>query len=230
MSSKLTQQLPRILVLDVNETLLDVNALRPFFEGFFGDGEVLKEWFARTLLYSQTVTQTNTYADFATIARLAIEMTAKIHAVQWSEADTASILTAMKSLPAHPEVPGALQRLHQNGFPLVALTNSSQSVAEAQMHSADLAHLCERIFSVDAVRKFKPHPKPYHYVAKQLNAKTSEMVMIAAHPWDLMGAKAAGCEVAFLERPGASWFALSPEPQISATTLDELATRLISRE
>ena len=230
MSSKLTQQLPRILVLDVNETLLDVNALRPFFEGFFGDGEVLKEWFARTLLYSQTVTQTNTYADFATIARLAIEMTAKIHAVQWSEGNTASILNAMKSLPAHPEVPGALQRLRQNGFRLVALTNSSQSVAEAQMHSACLAHLCERIFSVDAVRKFKPHPEPYHYVAKQLNVETSEMVMIAAHPWDLMGAKAAGLEVAFVERPGSSWFALSPEPQISAATLDELATRLISRE
>lgn len=111
-SSKLTQQRPHILVLDVNETLLDVNALRPFFERFFGDGDVLKEWFARTLLYSQTVTQTNNYVDFATVARLAIEMTAKIHAVQWSEADTAFILTAMKSLPTHPDVPGALQHLH----------------------------------------------------------------------------------------------------------------------
>lgn len=230
MSSKLTQQRPHILVLDVNETLLDVNALRPFFERFFGDGDVLKEWFTRTLLYSQTVTQTNNYADFATVARLAIEMTAKIHAVQWSEADTAFILTAMKSLPTHPDVPGALQHLHQNGFRLVTLTNSSQSVAEAQIHSANLAHLCEQIFSVDAVRKFKPHPEPYHYVAKELNVKTSEMVMIAAHPWDLMGAKAAGCEVAFVERSGTSWFALSPKPELFATNLSELATRLISRE
>ncbi|HVB55472.1 MAG TPA: haloacid dehalogenase type II [Candidatus Acidoferrales bacterium] len=230
MSSKPTHQLPRILVLDVNETLLDVNTLRPFFERFFGDGDVLKEWFARTLLYSQTVTQTNNYVDFSTVARLALEMTAKIHGVQCHEADTASILDAMKSLPAHPEVPGALQRLRQDGFRLVTLTNSSQSVAEAQMHSADLAHLCERIFSVDAVRKFKPHPEPYHYVAKQLNVKTSEMVMIAAHPWDLMGAKAAGLEVGFVKRPGASWFALSPMPELSASTLDELATRLITRE
>ncbi len=38
MSLKLTRQRPHILVLAVNETLLDVNALRPFFERFFGDG------------------------------------------------------------------------------------------------------------------------------------------------------------------------------------------------
>lgn len=54
-----------ILVFDVNETLLDVNALRPQFERIFNDPGVLKLWFAQMLLYSQTVTQTGEYADSA---------------------------------------------------------------------------------------------------------------------------------------------------------------------
>lgn len=52
-----------ILVFDVNETLLDVNALRPQFELIFNDPGVLKQWFAQMLLYSQAMTQTGEYAD-----------------------------------------------------------------------------------------------------------------------------------------------------------------------
>ncbi len=230
MLSKTELPQSRILALDVNETLLDVNALRPHFQRIFGNGSVLKEWFTQMLLYAQSVTLAGTFVDFTTLARCAMELAANIHAVQLSEADETSILNAIKILPAHPDVSDALQRLRQNGFRLVTLTNSTQSTVEAQMHSAGLAPLFERMFSIDAVKKYKPHPDTYHYVAKQLNVKTSEMVMIAAHPWDLMGAKAAGCGVAFVERPGASWFYSSPKPELSATNLNELAARLISRE
>jgi 2-haloacid dehalogenase len=63
-----------ILVFDVNETLLDVNALRPQFERIFKDAGVLKQWFAQMLLYSQTLTQTGEYADFGKVGRAALEM------------------------------------------------------------------------------------------------------------------------------------------------------------
>ena len=35
----------RVIVFDVNETLLDLRALRPQFERVFGDGDVLYRWF-----------------------------------------------------------------------------------------------------------------------------------------------------------------------------------------
>jgi 2-haloacid dehalogenase len=220
---------PRTVVLDVNETLLDVNALRPHFERIFKNIGVLKEWFTHMLLYSQAVTTTGDYVDFTTLARHTMEMMARIHRVPLKETDIASVLNAIKTLPAHPDVSGALQRLHQNGFRLVTLTNSTQSAVESQMHAAGLSPLFERMFSVDSVKKYKPHPETYNYVAKQLNANPSELTMVAAHPWDLMGAKAAGYEVAFVERPGTSWFHISPKPEISGPTLADIATQLISR-
>ena len=39
----------RIIVFDVNETLLDVGALAPQFERLFGDRAVLQEWFTNVV-------------------------------------------------------------------------------------------------------------------------------------------------------------------------------------
>ncbi len=222
-----SRQFP-ILVFDVNETLLDLNALRPSFERVFGSGEVLREWFTQTLLYSQTMTLTGHYADFAAVARHSLEMTARTHAVQLNEEAVASIFATMRTLPTHQEVPGALRRLRQAGFRMIALTNSSQSMAEAQMLSAGLTATFERIISVDAIRKYKPFPGVYRHLAVESTVNTSQLTMIAAHPWDLMGARAAGCNVAYIERPSTPWFDLVPKPKIAGRNLDEVATQLMS--
>jgi len=51
--------------------------------------------------------------------------------------------------------------------------------------------------------------------------------MIAAHSWDLMGARAVGCEVAFLERKDVGWFPLTPSPSLMAANLQELASKIL---
>lgn len=219
-----------ILVFDVNETLLDVKVLRPDFERIFHDGAVLKEWFAQMLLYSQTVTQAGEYADFGKLARAALQMVAEIQHASPTEQDVAALINHMRSLPPHPDVLSGLQLLHGKQFYIVALTNSAEEAAKEQIKHAGLQDMFERVFSVDAVRKYKPAAEPYRYVAEELGVNTSELTMIAAHPWDLIGAKAAGCEVAFLQRPGTAWFPLTPKPLLSAHDLPELAKQLIARE
>jgi 2-haloacid dehalogenase len=44
------------LVFDVNETLLDLETLTPHFARIFGDGGVMREWFAQLILYSEALT------------------------------------------------------------------------------------------------------------------------------------------------------------------------------
>ena len=46
----------RIIVFDVNETLLDVGALAPQFLRLFGNAGVVQEWFSNVVLYSQVAT------------------------------------------------------------------------------------------------------------------------------------------------------------------------------
>ena len=43
-------EMARVIVFDVNETLLDLHALEPQFTDVFGDARVLEEWFANVLL------------------------------------------------------------------------------------------------------------------------------------------------------------------------------------
>jgi 2-haloacid dehalogenase len=44
-----------VLIFDVNETLLDLDALAPHFERiFFGRSNVLREWLAQLILYSHS--------------------------------------------------------------------------------------------------------------------------------------------------------------------------------
>src|SRR5688572_13395340 len=74
---------PRIIVFDVNETLLDVGALAPQFERIFGDRVVLQEWFTNVVLYSQTLTIAGPYTDFEGIARACLEITAQARLESW---------------------------------------------------------------------------------------------------------------------------------------------------
>jgi len=66
----------RVLVFDVNETMLDLGALAPHFARVFGRADVLQEWFSSVLLYSNVVTVAGPYADFGAVGGAALDMVA----------------------------------------------------------------------------------------------------------------------------------------------------------
>ena len=96
--------MPRVIVCDVNETLLDVGALEPYFKSAFRDGRVLQEWFSTVLLYSEVVTLAGPYSDFGSIGGAALDMVAAGRGVKLSDVDRNRILQGMRTLPAHPDV------------------------------------------------------------------------------------------------------------------------------
>ncbi|MBI3494293.1 MAG: haloacid dehalogenase type II [Acidobacteria bacterium] len=222
--------MPRIIVFDVNETLLDVSALEPHFVRMFGDARVLREWFSTLLLYSEVATLAGPYADFPAIGRAALDMTAMSRGVRLSDEDRGRILDGMLTLPAHPEAPAGLQRLRDAGLRLVALTNSSPTVVDAQLRNAGLATFFERAFSVESVRRFKPAPEPYRFVAKELGVETGGLRMVAAHAWDIVGAMRAGCAGAFVARPGKVLYPLAPPPDIVGPDLRAVADQIVAAE
>src|SRR5881397_3546399 len=124
----MTAQRDRVLVFDVNETLLDLGALDPHFARVFGDAAVRREWFATMLQSALLLTVTGPYFDFGSHFRAALALTAEKRGVTVSEADEKAILGAVRKLPAHPEVRASLTRLRAAGFRVAALTNSTGQV------------------------------------------------------------------------------------------------------
>jgi 2-haloacid dehalogenase len=220
----------RIIVFDVNETMLDVNALGPQFQRVFGDARVGQEWFSNVVLYSQVTTIAGPYVDFGTIARASLEMTAAARAVALAPADRDGILRGLVSLPAHPDVRDGLQSLRSAGFRLVTLTNSAPAAVAQQLKNAGIDAYFERSFSVDAVKKFKPAPDVYRLVASELHIDVSQMRLVAAHAWDVLGAMRAGCSAGFIARPGKALYPLADKPDIVGPTLREVAAEIIKRD
>ena len=219
-----------VLVFDVNETLLDLRGLDEPFEQVFGDLTVRGEWFQQLLQSALTSTVTGAYADFGTIGRAALAMVGRRRGRQLTAGEIDQILGAVKRLPPHPEVREALERLREGGYRLATLTNSTATVAQAQLENAGLAPLFERTFSADAVRRLKPAPDAYRLAARELDVDLGRMRLVAAHAWDVAGALHAGCLAAFVARPGMVLDPLAPSPDIMGADLGEISDALLATD
>jgi 2-haloacid dehalogenase len=217
-------------LFDVNETLLDLGALDPHFERAFGDAGVRQSWFQQVLQSALVATVTGVYSDFGAVGAAALDMTAERQGVRLSEEDRLSILGGMRGLPPHPEVPAALDLLRDAGLRIAALTNNTAEVAEAQLANAGLSDRFEKILSADTVRRLKPAPEPYRAAAQALGVETSQVRLVAAHAWDVIGAMRAGCAAAFVARPGMVLDPLAGPPDVVGADLSAVATSMIAAE
>jgi 2-haloacid dehalogenase len=220
----------RVIVCDVNETLLDIGALGPVFSSAFGDSRVVHEWFTTVLLYSEVATLAGPYYEFATIGAAALDMTAAARGVRLTADNRTRILQGMLSLPPHPEVSDGLGMMRDAGLRIVTLTNSAPAAVERQLAHAGLTPFFERVFSVDTVRKFKPAADVYRSVADSLALSPDRLRMVAAHGWDVSGALQAGYAAAFVARPGKVLYPLGPQPDIIAPDFREAARQIIAAE
>lgn len=220
----------RVIVFDVNETLLDLGALDRHFRGAFGDAMVRGEWFGQVIELALAATASNAYFAFGVIADAALTMVASRRAVALSDKDRAAILGALRALPPHPDVRPALDRLATAGLRLAALTNSTTDAIEAQLRHAGLRDYFEQVLSVDRVRRLKPAPETYRLAASSLAVALGEIRLVAAHDWDIAGALRAGCAAAFVSRPGKVLDPLAPPPDVVGPDLGAVAEQIIAIE
>ena len=218
-----------VLVFDVNETLLDIDTLGPYFERIFGDAHVLRTWFGELVTYSMTLTLSGYYVDFSTLGRAVLHMIGEIRGVVPTDDDAQSLAEAMRTMPAHPDVAPGLRRLEAAGYRLVTLTNSPhQPNVASPLDNSGLSEHFERQFTVDTLGVFKPSIHLYRRVAAELEVDVSECMMVAAHTWDTIGAQGAGMRGALITRPGNAPLVASgiPQPSLIARDLNDLADRL----
>jgi 2-haloacid dehalogenase len=222
--------LVRTLVFDVNETLLDMRPLDMVFAGIFGRTAVREMWFTLLLQRAFSTTLTGPYRTFSDLARSTLYMIAAKRGVTIADAQVEQVLRTIERLPPYPDVPDALQTLHEAGFRMIVLSNSSKKTLDAQLANAGLTHYFERVFSVDAVERYKPDPAAYRFVARELACETTNLRLVSVHAWDIEGALRAGCEAAFVARPGAVLDPQSDPPGVTGADMDEVSIELLGCE
>ena len=107
-----------VIVFDVNETLLDLDALHPTLDRVFGDPAALRLWFAHLITYSEALTLAGVYVPFTDIGAAVLRMLAATREITIRDEDAAELTDRFATMPPHPEVPAALRRLRKHGFRL----------------------------------------------------------------------------------------------------------------
>ncbi len=219
---------PKVLFFDVNETLLDLSPMRASVgEALGGRDDLLPLWFSTMLHYSLVDSATGRYHGFGQIGVAALQMVAESNGIAITEEQARkAIVTPLRSLPPHPDVRKGLQALKDQGYRLVSLTNSSNAGVETQFRNAGLTAFFERRLSVEDIRLYKPHLDAFAWAAREMGIAPEEGMLIAAHGWDVAGARAAGMQAAFVTRPGKVLYPLALEPTLVVADINDLAARL----
>ncbi|WP_092741917.1 haloacid dehalogenase type II [Hymenobacter psychrophilus] len=223
-----TSDRPKLLIFDVNETLLDLGKLQQAVNQEFQSETAFKQWFGLLLQYSLVDTVTGNYHNFGQIGDAALDMLAQaLGQPARPAAHKKEILTLITELPPHPDIIPGLTALQKAGFRMVTLTNSPDATVKKQMAYASLTGFFEQLLSIDSLKRYKPHPETYHSTCQQLKVAPAQAMLIAAHGWDTAGAQLAGLQAAFISRPGQQVYPLAPAPTLTGPTLPDIARQLI---
>lgn len=217
---------PRVLLFDVNETLLDLTPLKQSVNGLLRDESGATLWFSMMLHHSLVMTVSGRHADLMDVGAAVLQMLARNRGIALGTGEARQVLSAMRSLPPHPDVLPALERLQRGGYRLATLTNSSTAGVKTQLEHASLAGFFEQQLSVETPQLFKPHRAVYAWAAEAMAVAPSECMLVAAHGWDVAGAKWAGLQTAFIARAGQQTFPLAEPADIDVAEFSALADAL----
>ena len=220
-----------VIVFDLNETLLDMSSLDPAFARIFpaSHGTAMRKvWFAQVVELFLTATITGKYRSFDKLTDDALQMIAPRTGGAVSADHQEMLKQAFRTIRAYADVRPGLERLKEGGFTVATLTNSTEKAATALIDQAGIRALFDHVLSVDTVQHYKPAREAYEYAAIELRVDVSDIMLVAAHGWDVAGAMAAGATAAFVARPEKILSPGAPTPRFQAPDVRELADQIVA--
>lgn len=134
-----------------------------------------------------------------------------------------------RALPPWPDVAAGMQALHKH-YTLAVLSNMSIATQTTLRAHAGLPF--DKLLSGETVKAYKPNAAVYQMAVSSLNIRPAEILMVAAHNYDLNAANGQGFRTAFVGRPSEKGPAGSPGNQpdpsfdFNATSFIDLAEQL----
>ena len=223
---------PTYIFFDVNETLIDIAPLRDAVAERLGGGAGQgRRWFNALVGYSQAETLAGAEHAFADIAAAVLAMLVAEDGGTLSLDEAKALVSdGLGASDAWPDVASGLERLKRAGFTLVALTNSGEDGLEDRLAKVGIARHFDVMLSVQPSGAYKPDRRCYERGLAETGASAERSLMVACHPWDLMGARHAGMDIAFVQRPGCAWYPLERSAAFHVQTIEELADALAQGE
>ena len=180
---------PDVVLFDVFETCLQLDALRPRFVDIGRPESDLDVFFARLLHHGMALTLAGGAPPFRAVAA---DMLRRSSGPDLSDAQVAHVLDGFATLPVHPDVPAAFRLLADAGVPAHAFTHGSARVAGDALAAAGVRDLLAGVHSCEELGSFKPPARVYEWACARVGSPAGATALVAVHSWDVHGAMSAG--------------------------------------
>jgi 2-haloacid dehalogenase len=212
------------VLFDLNGTLLDAGAMTAGWPGApRGAGlRALDDAVAQAMVD----TITGEFRPFLDYVRAALGRLAAVAGLPEELADQGAMMA--RALPPFADAADALTVLRDAGHAASVLTNSAADAARAALDAAQLAGLVDTVIGADAVGVYKPERRVYAAGLEAIGAPAEQTWLVAAHWWDVAGAKRAGLRTAWVGRDEGALLSTVPHPDVLATDLADAAAKIIA--
>ena len=164
------------------------------------------------------------HSGYLETCRKALLYCLRLNGIPFTDADVRELMQAWQELAPHPDAAEGLRRLKKR-FRLVALSNGEQPYLE-HLEKERMRFGFDALISVQRAGMFKPHPSVYRTGAMVMGVEPQEIMMVAAHAFDIMGARACGYRGAYVNRYRLPYEESPFKPDFEVRDFIELADKL----
>jgi 2-haloacid dehalogenase len=223
----------KVCMFDLYGTVVDMQtglteAAAPFLaaKGWHGVPHSFVTWWRRTHFEHSMIDALlqREHTSYREIGHRSVAFVLERAGIPYTVDEVRTLVAHIERLRPFPEVPEALARLRTQ-YPLVVLSNGDPDMLETAKRYHGIPF--DRVISAAVANAFKPHPATYTTAAEIVEVRMDEVLFVANHTFDCIGAKSAGMQTAFINRRRRPFGITPHQPDLIVSTMDDLADALV---
>jgi 2-haloacid dehalogenase len=209
-------------IVDMQTGLTEV--AKPYLEakGWKGNPNSFVTWWRRTHFENSMIDALlgREHTPYREIGHRSVALVLERAGIAHTMDEVRDLVAQIETLRPFPEVPEALARL-QTRYKLAVLSNGDPDMLEAakQYHRIPF----DQMISVAVANAFKPHVATYRKAAEIMGVPMDQVLFVANHAFDCIGAKSAGMRTAFIDRRRRPFGITPHQPDLLVSSMRELA-------
>jgi len=223
----------KLVMFDQYGTVVDMQGdltavVTPYLrgKGWKGNPGSFVTWWRRTHFENSMIDALlhKEHTPYREIGHRAVSYTLERADIPHTEEEVRYLVACIEKLKPFPDVPEALARL-QTKYKIVVLSNGDPDMLENAKRYHGIAF--DNVISVATANSFKPHVATYTKAAEIMKAQMDEVLFVANHAFDCIGAKAAGMYTAFIDRRNRPFGGTPHQPDIRVKDMKSLADLMV---
>jgi 2-haloacid dehalogenase len=231
-ADELTQKIKVVMfdqygtVVDMQKGLTEIAA--PFLKakGWTGKPGSFVTWWRRTHFENSMIDALlhKGHTPYREVGHAAVAYTMDRAGIEYTEEEVRYLVACIERLEPFPDVPAALARL-KTKYKIVVLSNGDPDMLETAKRYHKIPF--DRVISVAEAGSFKPHVVTYTKAAELMGVRMDEVLFVANHAFDCIGAKAAGMRTAFVDRRKRPFGRTPHQPDVCVDDMSSLADLIV---